>query len=128
MLFRLFSNVGCMSEMPFKALAKRLFQYCLSYLKNYADYLRYEAAERVVISLAYVISNVVAILILALCLNITFLSLVLAFGIAFNAIPTALIVIAGFYLIAGLVLLIFRKSIISRPLQKQIVTLLFNNS
>lgn len=117
-----------MSEMPFKALLKRLTQYLVDYVKNYLDYLRFEAAERVVNSLAYVISNVVAIMVLVLCLNITFLSLALACGIAFNAIPLTLIVIAGFYLIAGLTLIIFRKSIISRPLQRQIVTLLFNDS
>ncbi len=117
-----------MSDMPFKTLLKRLSQYLQSYVKNYLDYLRYEAAERVVDSLAYVICNVVAIIVLVLCLNITFLSLALACGIAFNAIPLALIVIAGFYLMAGLMLMIFRKSIISRPLQRQIVTLLFNDS
>jgi hypothetical protein len=117
-----------MSDMPFKALLKRLSQYLVSYVSNYLDYLRFEAAERVVDSLSYVISNVVAIMVLVLCLNITFLSLTLAWGIAFNAIPLALIVIAAFYLLIGLVLILFRKSIISRPLQKQIVTLLFKNS
>lgn len=117
-----------MDEVPFKALVKRLFSYLLSYIKAYGDYLRYEAADRVVTGLTYVVSNVLAVVLLAICLNITFLALVFAIGIAYKALPTALLVIAGVYLLAGLVLVVFRQALISRPLQKQLVELLFNDS
>lgn len=116
-----------MSDLPFKALIQRLYKYLLKYVTTYFEYFRYEAAERIIKSISYVISNVVTLLLVVICLNITFLALVIGIGVAMDALSSALIIIGIVYLVVALVLAIFRKPLILRPLQNQLVSLLFND-
>lgn len=116
-----------MSELPLKALIKRLYQYLITYAYDYLQYLGYEVAERVVKSIAYLITNVLVIVLLSLCLNIAFLGLAFALGILTQSLPTTLFVIAGVYFTTGMALLLFRKTLLLRPLQKQLITFLFND-
>jgi ABC-type uncharacterized transport system permease subunit len=116
-----------MSNLPLKALIKRLYQYLVDYASAYLEYYAYEAAERLIRSIAYVVSNALVLILVSICLNITFLAVVLAIGLATQALPTALGAIAVFYFLVGAILLLFRRALILKPLQKQLVALLFDN-
>ena len=101
-------------------------EYTRQYVKLQLDYLRLEAAEK----LAKTASSVISTMVIAALglLALTMLSLAAAFylGDLWNALPLAFLAVAGFYALLALLVLMFKKHLLTNPLLSTFIRSIFD--
>jgi len=115
-----------MSERKISGILRTLINHLITYAKNYLKYLGYEAFEKSVKVTSNIISNFIVVVIAGLSLNVMMITLAFYVGYVYDAIAEALLFIAGLYFVLALLFIIFRKSLIKRPIQKQIIQFVFD--
>lgn len=97
------------------------------YLQNYAQYFGYLATEKGVKITSFVLTNFIVALASAFFLNIVIIALTFYFGYVNDAIGGSFLFIAIFYVVLSLIFIIFRKPLIKKPLQRQMVRFVFTD-
>lgn len=97
-----------------------------SYVKTNLDLIKYQATERTCVIGSKIIAN--SILLLVTVLLILFISLGASIYLSkyFGNDYLGFIIVAGFYFLLGLILLIGKGSILERPIREKIIRNTFN--
>ncbi len=102
-----------------------IFDLAQSFLLAKVDLWRLLLLEKLSKAGSYFLGSLILITIFAFCLM--FLSFAFAFWYAdkHGSLATSFILVAGFYLLLGILIFIFRKTIIARPIIKNLSEIIF---
>ncbi len=114
-----------MSNPNISEILADIYSHIKVYLKNYAQYLGYDVAEKSVKIASYILANFIVAAIAGLFFNIVLIALVFCWGMINNAMPAALLFLAIFYFILAWFFIIFRNALIKRPIQRQMIRFIF---
>lgn len=115
-----------MTQRKISEIIGDIYGHSKTYIKNYVQYLGYDSAEKFVIIASYILTNFIIAAITGVFVNIVILALIFYIGYINNAMAAALLFIAIFYFLLALIFLIFRNSLIKKPIQKQIIQFIFS--
>ena len=117
-----------MAHRKISEILSDIYDHLKTYLTNYIKYIGYDGAEKFVKTTAYVLTNFIVAAVAGVFLNIVFLAVVFYFGYTYDAMPSAFLFIAVFYFLMALIFILFRNSLIKKPLQKQIIQYIFSET
>ena len=103
----------------------KLFTDIRKYIKNNYDLAKLEIIEKIVLTTNFVISSIALLLLVLIFLLFISFAFAYYFGEIFHSNFIGFNIIAGFYFIIILFFLIFKNSLITKPLLKKLMRIFF---
>lgn len=100
----------------------------IAYLKKRFELYKLEAIEKGVVLTAYIFSKFILATLLAIFGNLIIIMLAFYFGYIYDQIATALLGLTLFYFLLMLIFVLFRRQLLGKPLQNQLISFIFSNS
>ena len=101
-------------------------EFAKQYIQQQIDYMRLDTAERI----AKTTSSLITIGIIAVTILVFFIFLSIAFGFylgaLLNSYAVSFLIVAGLYFLLVVILIVFKKSIITNPVSSLIIKEMFN--
>ncbi len=116
-----------MAKQPFSKNVAEIITIARSYVNARIELWKLTLLEKVSLAGAFFISSVIIVLIIAFCLLFISLAFAIWYGQRTGDFFTGFLILAGFYLILGLVFIISRKQVITGPVVKSLSNILYKD-
>lgn len=114
-----------MANKPFLENIHEIIAIVRSYINTRIELWKLSLLEKTALAGAFFLSSVIIVLIVAFCLLFFSLAFSFWYGQMTGDIATGFLIVAGFYLIVGIVFIVSRKYLITGPVIKSISSIIY---
>ncbi len=116
-----------MANQSFSTNVAEIYAIARSYLTTRIELWKLSLLEKTALAGAFIVSSVIIVMIVAFCLLFVSLAFAFWYGQKTGNMATGFLITAGFYVIAGLIFIISRKHLITRPVIRSLSSIIYED-